>query len=165
MNKDVNLSQDVSHSMDRRKFVRKSALVAGAVTVAGLINAHGAGPALATTTTTTTTTTSTVSTYVWWKDYSFDADEWVNFSDEDVDNAAGANLDEKHNNAAIKRFVDSTTKAPYHVEKKAGGTSINPFEHEQLEGTFTIDEDSDPNSDGGKATVSQLLKIRVHQRR
>lgn len=115
-------------------------------------------------TTTNTTTTTTVSTYVWWKDYSFEADEWVNFSDADVDNAEGANLDERHNNAAKKRFVEATTSEPDHIERKPGGTPVSPFEYELLEGTFTIDEDVDPNSDGGTATVAQLVKIRVHQR-
>ena len=149
---------DSINSLDRRGFVRNSALATGAITFAGLISAGHAGPPA------TTTTTTTVATYVWWKDYSFEADEWVNFSDTDVDNAEGANLGEKHNNAAKKRFVEATTHEPYHTEIKPGGTPVSPFEYELLEGSFTIDEDADPNSDGGTATVAQLVKIRVHQR-
>jgi hypothetical protein len=152
---------DSIHSLDRRHFVRKSAFATGALTFAGLISAGHAGPP---STTTNTTTTTTVSTYVWWKDYSFEVDEPVNFSDADVDNAEGDNLDEKHNNAAIKRFVEATINPPYHTEIRQGGTPVNPFEYELLEGSFTIDEDADPNSDGGTATVTQLVKIRVHQR-
>jgi hypothetical protein len=60
-----NTKTNAQSSLTRRDFVRKSAIATGAISVAGLINAHGeegGGGGTTTTTTTTTGTTTVVST-------------------------------------------------------------------------------------------------------